>query len=459
MKKTVFVLLMFTGLIASAQFGPQQIISESINPNQILPIDIDNDGDLDILTASTSPYNIGWFENENGAGVFGAMNVLSDTPQLILQMAWVDMDGDSDKDIIMLRNNPRELVWFENEDGNGSFSAEQLMDYTVTGSIQSFTTTDLDDDGDHDIIVTVTDSIFENLIWFENLGDGTLGPVNELVTEYAALGGLALADIDNDGLEDIVVSDNQEPARILWLKNQGDATFGAVQEIYQFQFIRSDWTRVQNIQYKDLNNDGKKDLVLKTSHDDLGSTIVWMENIDNNGTFELRPIISETIDSFQVGDFDNDADNDVLLYHFNFDHITWLENEDGNGLFDTERTVTTLVEFPRAVRVADINNDEKPDVVSGSVSKLAWYENTGVFNVDESNIAPMFLYPNPAESNITVTIQETPTKITVYNLMGQSVAVFENTRTFDISFLSQGNYLLSIEERSGNRTTLGMIKE
>ncbi|MDC7996141.1 T9SS type A sorting domain-containing protein [Altibacter sp. HG106] len=464
MKKIVFLLLMFTGLIASAQFGPQQIISTSDEgPYYAIPVDVDSDGFIDVLSASNNDYSIEWFRNLDGLGNFGPKNVINDSSGWVLSMEWTDVDGDGDNDILYLRNNPEEIAWLENQDGQGTFSSEQLLDYSVSGSILNIQAIDLDDDGDLDIVSTVLESVFEHIVWFENVGDGSLSAANYIAIEFFMLGGLTLADIDNDGWKDIVVSDNNNDpaARIIWFKNQGDTTFAEAQPIYQFQMLRSDWTQVEEIQYEDFNSDGKKDLFIVGRNADIGDSVSWLENLDNLGAFGELHSIDSFPGGYTIGDIDNDNDQDLLVRYRTFDEIIWLENENGLGTFDTERFVTTEVDFPRDAQLADFNGDGLLDVVSASTGdgKLAWYENTGVFNVTESSIAPMLLYPNPAKSNITVTTQETPTKIIVYNLMGQSVAVFKNTRTVDVSLLSQGNYLLTIEGPSGDRTVHRMIKE
>jgi hypothetical protein len=39
--------------------------------------DIDGDGDMDVLSASANDDKIAWYENTDGAGTFGAQNVIS----------------------------------------------------------------------------------------------------------------------------------------------------------------------------------------------------------------------------------------------------------------------------------------------------------------------------------------------------------------------------------------------
>ena len=54
-------------------FGPQQVVTTAVNePNSVCAFDLDGDGDLDVLSASTLDHKIAWYANQ-GAGVFGGV--------------------------------------------------------------------------------------------------------------------------------------------------------------------------------------------------------------------------------------------------------------------------------------------------------------------------------------------------------------------------------------------------
>jgi hypothetical protein len=79
-----------------------------------------------------------------------------------------------------------------------------------------------------------------------------------------------------------------------------------------------------------------------------------------------------------VGDIDNDNDIDILSYGYDGNEIGWLENINGQGSFSGLQTITTDVDSPIQVFLADIDMDNDLDVVSTSLNdnKIAWYENT-----------------------------------------------------------------------------------
>ena len=111
-----------------AQFGAQQIISTTTEkPNLSIPFDIDNDGFIDVLTASGETYNLSWYRNLDGLGSFGDENIIEGTSAFYLSVEFVDINTDGAKDILYLRNNPRQAVWVENLDGAGNFGTVQVF--------------------------------------------------------------------------------------------------------------------------------------------------------------------------------------------------------------------------------------------------------------------------------------------------------------------------------------------
>lgn len=59
-------------------------------------------------------------------------------------------------------------------------------------------------------------------------------------------------------------------------------------------------------------------------------------------------------------------------------------------------------------------------------------------------------YPNPVSTNLTIESNNKIVNAIMYNLSGQKVISISNTKTIDISNLSNGNYILRIEDEYGN---------
>ena len=104
-------------------FGPQQVISTAGNgPVAVYAVDIDADGDLDVLTASFFDNHVTWHENTDGLGTFGPQRVVSVDADGIFSLFTVDVDSDGDLDILAASQYDDTVAWYENEsdDCNGN---------------------------------------------------------------------------------------------------------------------------------------------------------------------------------------------------------------------------------------------------------------------------------------------------------------------------------------------------
>lgn len=459
--KLLLTLSIFWAVSGFSQFGSQQIISTTtLKPYLSIPFDIDDDGFIDILTASGETYELSWYRNLDGAGNFGIENVIEGTSALYLSMEFIDFDTDGDKDILYLRNNPRQVVWVENLDGAGNFGATHtLIEVDFIGNIRSI---DMDNDGDMDLLADITDTFTGWIVWYENLdGQGNFGPENLLIENQYEFSKLMLEDIDNDGLLDILATEFvYAQGKIFWYKNMGNASFGPMQIIYQFVWIQSGGTNIVEFQYNDINTDGIKDIIITSVDDSSFVNTHWLENLDNQGNFGDLQFIMDSDDQYLLYDLDNDNDNDILVWNPYADTITWKENEDGQGVFGTPRIITTSVDFPKDAKAADFDGDGWLDITSASIAdnKLAWYKNN-TLGVSENELANYQIYPNPTDGILHIEPKKHIAAISVFNILGQIIETKQNTNQIDISKAEAGVYLLKIEDENGNSQTHKIVKE
>lgn len=459
-KQICLIIFLLGAWTVSAQNWPQQIIS--INTDgayRAIPADLNSDSYIDVLVLTGDDDKIIWYENLDGEGNFGPQILIDQFPVFFLSFDIIDLDTDGDNDLLYLVNNPRKLVWRENVDGQGNFGPEQIILIDQPEFVTTVITEDIDTDGDLDLIVEFGTYFYDRIVWFENLdGIGSFSDEILLINEDIRLTPPLLVDIDNDGLLDILTAhDMLDPAKIIWFKNLGNVTFGSEQIIYEFDFYSSDNTSVSDMNFVDVNLDGKEDILFDAVNDSFYFSY-WLENLDEQGNFSDLIVREFPLRYFH--DIDNDMDSDILSVNYASDIIYWREYEEISGTFGTIKLISDQVNGILRAQAADINGDGHLDVVSVSQDddKIAWYENSGL-GISENSLKQVKLTPNPTNGIIQVTSEAEIRGIEVYDLLGARILSLKNTTQIDLSHNASGVYVVKILGEDGVSETHKIIKE
>ncbi len=239
-------------------------------------LDMDNDGDLDILdgmgddvVSGTSVTDVlRWFEND-GSGNFTERVIANyPTPSGI---AYGDYDGDGDVDVFgMAWTNPSSTIvtadedvrWWSNDPGE-TWTQQQLVQQTYGGN--DAVSADVDGNGTLDVVGAGYK--INTVDWWSNDGTGTFGSVNVVDNNFTHTRNVAAADIDGDGDMDLTATadvDNQ----INWYENDGNENFTEHQ-------VNDNFTFAYFVTPFDLDGDGDIDLVGTAQDQD---SVVWWES-------------------------------------------------------------------------------------------------------------------------------------------------------------------------------------
>jgi hypothetical protein len=439
-RKHKFILLMImlsTGLVYSQNFQTKHVIDDDLErAKKHAIIDIDLDGDLDVVCAANP-------ETDSGAEDAAKPNVLlylNDgssiyTRQVINYrfrhargMAVGDLNSDGYPEVIVgNRHADSTLVWYANP--TTGYNQEWSKNHIGSGAPLNYQVLiiDLDKDGIIDIVDGTGDSAIggdlagDYIRWFENDGQGIPTLIEHNIINYASLVGIAVADFDLDNDNDVV--------GMCWL-NQGAASTGESVEWWEQADINT-WNAAQTMETLyggndavavDLDNDGDADI--------LGAgyklqTIDWWQN-GGAGNFSAKTTVRTSFQytrNVQAKDMDGDTDIDILACADAENTFSWFENN-GSESF-TEHTISTDFTYAYFISAADIDGDGDEDIAGTAQDanetgntvpgQLAWWENS----LDDDKIIAA---GNPA----TELFWAGKVGISLYSAAGGKTTVFYN---------------------------------
>ena len=227
----------------------------------------------------------------------------------------------------------------------GTFATK--VDYATGSAPHSVFVTDIDSDGDGDILATNTGSNTVSVL--KNNGDGTY----QTKADYATGSGpwsVYASDIDDDGDGDILTTSYNA---VSVLKNNGDGTFATKVDY-------ATGTTPYSVFASDIDGDGDADILAANT----GSNTVSALKNNGDGTFAAKVdyTTGEAISVF-VSDIDGDGDGDILVANGG---ISVLKNN-GNGIFAAKVDYATGT-YPWSVYASDIDSDGDADIMTANSS-------------------------------------------------------------------------------------------
>ena len=315
-------------------------------------------------------------------------------------IAVVDVNGDGKLDIVEANNGVTVLLG----NGDGTFQAPRQFAAGGAGSTTSIVVADLN--GDDKLDVAITDSSTNSVYTLLGNGDGTFQSARQFVTGTGVTPvSIVAADFNGDGKPDIVVGDQGCPPgctgnTITLMLGNGDGTLQSPEHI-----------TIPGLPYglasADLNKDGKQDLIVTA-----GAGLVVILQGNGDGTFQSPLTTALTSGAtgpgnVAVADFNRDGIPDLAVATGEAQAVAILLGR-GNGTFVSETNYfDSLNDVPNFVAVGDFNGDGFldiaiaetgccPSTVDGAVSVIQG-KGDGTFGSYQRFIIPGFAVPNAAE--------------------------------------------------------------
>ncbi|GGE38231.1 hypothetical protein GCM10010832_18110 [Psychroflexus planctonicus] len=330
--------------------------------------DIDGDGDQDVLITgkNANNQNIAKLYTNNGSGGY---TEVTGTPFDGVQrgsIAFTDIDGDIDQDVLItgLDESNQRIAKLYTNDGSGGYTEVSGTPFEGVSN-GSIAFVDIDGDSDQDVLITGQKANSQDIAkLYTNDGSGGYTEVTGTPFEGVSNGSIAFTDIDGDIDQDLLITGltNNGPIAKLYTNNGS----GGFTELTGTPF---DSVWFSSIAFADIDGDIDQDLLITgiTINQTIQPIAKLYTNDSSGGYTEVSGTPFEGVSNGSIAfvDIDGDSDQDVLITGVDASNqrITKLYTNDGSGGY------TEMMETPfdgvifSSIAFADIDGDGDHDVL------------------------------------------------------------------------------------------------
>ncbi len=176
--------------------------------------DVNGDGDMDVLGASVNADDIIWWENEDGLGTSWIEHTVDDYFYAVGFVYSEDIDNDGDMDVLGASSHLDAIAWWENTNGSGTSWVKHTVDSDFDGASSAFAV-DIDGDGDVDIIGSAWTA--DEIAWWENTdGSGTSWVKYSIEVDFDGATSVYAEDFNGDGDMDVLGASRFDDKIVWW---------------------------------------------------------------------------------------------------------------------------------------------------------------------------------------------------------------------------------------------------
>lgn len=470
MKQIILFVIFFSLIINSGNsqvpFQEHPLGEAAQRVTGIVSADFDLDGDLDIITCLRTENKILSYTNTDGEFPSFTTNIIAENIQGPFYICALDLNQDDYQDIVVSLVGSNKIIALLNP-GNLN---QNWPEYIVAENFDEphgVAIADINGDGLVDIIGNAAG---DNMIayWKNNGGNPDTWLETIITDDFLYTQAIDVIDFDNDGDKDIVASALQANTIALWI-NDGD-----INPNWEKIIITNSFYMAHDAYFGDANGDSLTDIFGAS----YGSNQIacWLNTGNNPQTFN-KIIIDNNFSgalTIRAADIDKDGDIDAAGCAWGDGTVAWFENQMNTTGGWKKHVIAEDLHGAWPLCLVDFEEDDDIDILAGA-DKLNNSGTNGTFTLWENLLyitglelnktgVEIKIFPNPCLNTLNIIDKNEGEKkhISIFNLKGQmllSQLSVNKWTSLNLSTLNIGMYYIKVEYKEGRTSYLKFMKQ